>query len=96
MKDVDIVSLLSASTKLDLHGMTRDEAKCELIRLLDLVDVNVKAIEVVHGYHNGRALRSLVRDEIDQKLVSQKVKIDPSRTLFVLNFNNIGHKNNKI
>ena len=92
MKDIDIVAYLASSEKLDLHGLTCDEARFELLRTLNLVDTKTKAVEVVHGYHRGRALRDLVRNEFEHPLVVQKVKLDPSRTLLVLDFDRIFKK----
>ena len=89
--DLDIISLLSASIKLDLHGLTYEEANFELLRCLQLVDTHVRAIEIVHGYHNGTVLKKLVRNEFKHNLIAKKIPIDASRTLYVLDFN----KNNK-
>lgn len=84
--DFDVISLLASSIKLDLHGLTYDEANFELLRCLQLVDTHIRAVEVVHGYHNGTVLKNLVRKEFKHKLVSKKIPIDASRTLFVLDF----------
>ena len=89
MKQVDVVSLLVASVKLDLHGLTKGEAEFELERALNLVDVNVRAIEVVHGYHGGNTLKNLVRKEFVHPLIQEKINLDASRTLYVLDFKKI-------
>lgn len=89
MKDIDVLEYLCASKKVDLHGLTRGEAEYELTRELGLVDVSVRALEVVHGYHNGKTLKNLVRNEFEHKLIEKKVPLDASRTLYVLNFSKI-------
>lgn len=92
MIDIDTIALLAASTKLDLHGLTCAEAEFELIRTLNLVDTNVRAVEVVHGYHNGRALKTLVRQQFAHPLIAKKIPLDASRTLLALDFSKINQK----
>ena len=87
--DFELLSMVAGSVKLDLHGLSRDEAEFELVRCLNLVDANVKAIEVVHGYHKGTVLKKLVRESFKHPLIEKKVPIDASRTLFVLDFNRL-------
>ena len=87
--EIDIVALLCASEKLDLHGLTKTEAQFELERLLNLVDVQVKAVEIVHGYHNGRTLKNLVRNEFEHPIIKRKIHLDASRTIFELDFQKI-------
>ena len=89
MNDIDIVGCLSASTKVDLHGLTKEEAKFELLRAMNLVDISTRAVLVVHGYHNGRVLRDFVRKEFEHVLIEKKLAISPSSTIFVLNFKNL-------
>ena len=90
--DVDIMALLSASCKLDLHGLTKAEAEFELLRALEFVDTHVRAIEIVHGYHSGTILKNLVRKEFTHPLIAKKMPLDASRTLYVLDFYNINAK----
>lgn len=88
MREIDIDLLRIGKTeKLDLHGLTREEALFELLNKLNLVDRNVKAIEVVHGFHSGKVLKKLVQNEFSHPLVLEKRKIDASRTLLILNWN---------
>ena len=79
---------------LDLHGLTRDEAEFEINRALNLVDSNVYALEIIHGYHKGKVLKNLVRNEYNHVIIKKKINLDAARTLFVLDFDNIVKKNN--
>ena len=45
----------------DIHGMTADEARRELLRLLDRAGSDVTAIHVIHGYRRGDVLRGMVQ-----------------------------------
>ena len=52
----------AASITLDLHGKTQYQARIALDSALRR-SRGVYRIHVVHGYHNGTALRDLVRQE---------------------------------
>ena len=51
-----------STVTLDLHGKTQYQARIELDSALRR-SRGVYRIHVVHGYHNGTALRDLVRQE---------------------------------
>ena len=93
--DAETLSLLFGAKKLDLHGLTKEEAKFELLRCFQFVDFGTKAILVVHGYHNGTVLKNLVRKEFKHELINNKIAVDASQTLFILNFENKNNKNLK-
>ncbi len=72
----------------DLHGFTKEEAKAALIYELGRVDIDIKCLVVVHGYHGGNVLKNLVRKEFKHENVVEKVVLDAGRTIFILkNFN---------
>ena len=72
--------------KLDLHGLTLEEARASLINLLSNIDTNYDGILVVHGYHKGRVLKDYVRNNLKHPLIYKKVKLDASRTILLLSF----------
>jgi hypothetical protein len=57
----------------DLHGMTADEGKSSLLRLLKSCPADTEQIEVIHGCHRGTVLldmvRSLKHPRIDRKIL---------------------------
>lgn len=71
---------------IDIHGLTKEEAKAELIYQINKTDIFVKAMLITHGYHSGVVLKNFIRNEFVHKNVSKKVNIDASRTLLILDF----------
>lgn len=69
--------------KVDLHGLTKEEARAEIFHTLNSVD-NVDGVVFVHGYHGGRTLKDLVRKEIKSDLIEKKVFLSASVTAFKL------------
>ncbi len=59
--------------EVDIHGMRALQAKQELERLLARCGPDVHEIVVIHGYHGGRALQDMVRNELQSSRIRQKV-----------------------
>ena len=59
-----------STVTLDLHGKTQYQAKIALEAQLRR-SRGVYRIHVVHGYHNGTALRDLVRQENEKRWAQQ-------------------------
>ena len=59
--------------EVDIHGMRVREAKEQLERLLARCGSDVHEIVVVHGYHGGRALQDMVRNELRSPKIKQKI-----------------------
>lgn len=68
----------------DLHNMTKEDAKASLIYALNSVDFDVKCLVVVHGYHGGTIIKNLVRKEFSSPVVKEKVNLDAGRTIYIL------------
>lgn len=47
----------------DLHGKNRYQAKIALDAALRRADGSVYRVRVVHGFHNGTALREMIAEE---------------------------------
>jgi len=71
---------------IDIHGLTKEEAKSELIHEIEKSDIFIKALLVTHGYHSGVVLKNFIRKEFMHKNVYKIVNVDASRTLLLLNF----------
>ena len=71
---------------LDIHGLTKEEAKAEIIYAIESSDLFIKAILVTHGYHSGVVLKNFLRKEFEHKNVDGKINVDASRTLLILDF----------
>lgn len=49
--------------EVDIHGMTAYEAKNYLNSVLNRTDASVYRVRVIHGYHSGTILRTMLFDE---------------------------------
>ncbi|MBQ4361633.1 MAG: Smr/MutS family protein [Lachnospiraceae bacterium] len=49
--------------KIDLHGKTQQEAVRVIDRALAAAGPSTYQIHLIHGYHRGTSLRSMIRDE---------------------------------
>lgn len=56
----------------DLHEMTVAEAAYYLEKELDTAPEYVKVVEVVHGFHKGRAILNMVRKEFKHPRIEKK------------------------
>ncbi len=74
----------ASAITLDVHGKTQYQARVALDAQLRR-SRGVYRIRVVHGYHNGTALRDLVRGEYaDHPLVQRAEPVSESATDLVL------------
>ena len=72
---------------LDLHNMTKEDAKSELIHKLNVVDADIKCLVVIHGYHGGTVIKNLVRKEFESAQIKEKINLDAGRTIYILQNN---------
>lgn len=70
--------------KIDLHGLSREEAVCVMHHEVYFADSTIDGLEFIHGYHGGRVLKNLVRKEFSSDRVEKIVSIDASRTVYKL------------
>jgi DNA-nicking Smr family endonuclease len=47
--------------EIDVHGMTKSEAKLEIERLIASLDESIKEIRIIHGYRSGQILREAIQ-----------------------------------
>lgn len=78
----NLISLGNFKT-VDLHGLTKEEARAEILYHLNIID-NEDSIVFIHGYHGGQILKTLVRKEIDHERIYKKLMLDASSTAFLL------------
>ncbi len=70
--------------EVDLHKLTKEEAKAELVYELSTVDIDIKCLIIVHGYHGGTIIKNFVRNEFKNPKIAEKVNFDAGRTIFLL------------
>ena len=68
----------------DLHNLTKEDARAELVYAVETVDFDIVALVVIHGYHGGTVIKNLVRKEFSHNLISEKINLDAGRTIFKL------------
>ena len=52
---------MAAFEEIDVHSMTRDQAKIAIDAKLRRCKGDVYTLRVIHGYHGGTAIRDMVR-----------------------------------
>ncbi len=72
--------------QIDLHNLTKEDAKINLIYEIESLDSDIKALVVVHGYHGGVVIKKMVRDEFNHPRIEKKVNLDAGRTIYILKY----------
>ena len=68
----------------DLHKLTKEDAKIELINAISSADIDIKCLVIIHGYHGGTVIKKLVRKEFESEFIAEKVNLDAGRTIYKL------------
>lgn len=68
----------------DLHNLTKEDARANLVYAIENLDADIKSLIVIHGYHGGTVIKKLVRDEFKHKNIAEKVNLDAGRTIFLI------------
>lgn len=68
----------------DLHNLSKEDAKANLIYAINSVDLDIKCLVVIHGYHGGTIIKNLVRKEFLSDEIDEKIDLDAGRTIFLL------------
>ena len=53
----------AAFVKVDLHGLRQEEAIKVIDRAIAAADCKTYQIQLIHGYHRGTSLRTMIYDE---------------------------------
>ena len=72
--------------EVDVHGMTKHQAKLCIDSQLQRAGRGVYRIRVIHGYHGGTELRDMVRREIakNKKVLRIELGLNPGETDLIL------------
>ncbi|MBQ8451969.1 MAG: DNA mismatch repair protein MutS [Clostridia bacterium] len=68
----------------DLHQMTKEESRAELVYTLNSLDTDTKCLVVIHGYHGGTVIKNLVKKEFKHPRIAEKITLDAARTIFLI------------
>jgi len=79
-------ALNSGIIELDLHGMTKQQAKVCIESQLKRANNSVYRIRIIHGYHSGTGLRDMVQNDYRRhtKVLRVELGINPGITDLVL------------
>lgn len=71
--------------EIDIHDMTRDQAKRYITQFLDKVNGSVREVSVIHGYSGGTVLLEMVQKGLRHPKIKSKVKsLNPGITILML------------
>ncbi len=81
-----MIDVNSGIVEVDVHGMTRRQAKIFIESRLRRCGRDVYRLRVIHGYRGGTQLRDMVRYEISKnpKVIRVEVGLNPGETDLVL------------
>lgn len=68
----------------DLHTLSKEDAKIELINAISSADIDIKCLVIIHGYHGGTVIKKLVRKEFESEFIAEKINLDAGRTIYKL------------
>lgn len=75
---------LSYFYTIDLHGHTKESAKKLLDFSMKNLASDVREVEIVHGFHQGTALRELVRKYKHPKIERKILGLNQGSTVFII------------
>lgn len=79
------VEKTGTTVEVDLHGLTAEDAKRRLERLLSNLGPQISEVRVIHGYNGGQALRDMVRLRLKHpRIASKLVSLNPGETRLIL------------
>ena len=70
--------------QVDLHNLTKEDARAELVYAIETTDFDVATLIVIHGYHGGTVIKNLIRKEFKSQDVLEKINLDAGRTIYLL------------
>lgn len=71
--------------EIDIHNMTRDQAKRYIEQYLNKVNGSIKEVSIIHGYSNGTVLLNMVQKSLKHPKIKSKIKcLNPGITILVL------------
>ena len=72
--------------KIDLHGLRQEEAVRTIERALSSVSAATYQLQLIHGYHRGTSLRSMIKEwyQNDSRILRIMPGDNPGITILVL------------
>ena len=80
-----LVSKPGKIVTVDIHGMTADDAKSQLQKLLTRLGPKTEELLVIHGYNSGQRLKDMVQRELKHPRIQSKLlSLNPGQTRILL------------
>ena len=72
--------------ELDIHGMTKYQAKLTIDSRLKKADKSIYRIRIIHGYHNGTELKDMVQKDYrkHKRVIRIELGMNPGITDLIL------------
>ncbi len=72
--------------ELDIHGMTKYQAKLTIDSRLKKADNSIYRIRIIHGYHNGTELKDMVQKDYrkHKRVIRIELGMNPGITDLIL------------
>jgi len=71
--------------EIDIHGMSVQEAKSYLQKIINSISPIIEEIIIVHGNHMGSKLATMVRKDLKHKKIKQKIlSLNAGITIFLI------------
>ncbi|MCF7925865.1 MAG: Smr/MutS family protein [Candidatus Izimaplasma sp.] len=73
--------------ELDVHGMTKDQAKVEIEKFIARLSNEVKEVRIIHGFHTGSVLRESIQSTHfirSKRIKRKKLTMNRGETIFEL------------
>lgn len=77
---------MEAYVKIDLHGMTQDQAMKVIDKALDSAGSGTYQLQLIHGFNRGTSLRTMIQDwyRYDERVKRIMPGDNPGVTILVL------------
>lgn len=79
---------MSYLVEIDLHNHTVESGKKLITETLKKLPSDVREVNIIHGYHNGTALRDMVRRYNNAKIERKIIGMNQGSTTFVIKRSN--------
>lgn len=76
--------ITNQKVEIDIHQMTRDQARSYICKYLDRVNGGVKEVVIIHGYSSGTVLKEMVQRMKHPKIKNRMLSLNPGVTTFFL------------
>ena len=70
--------------EIDLHSQTVESARKIITNTLKNLPADVREINIIHGYHQGTALRNMIRNYSNSRIERKILGLNQGSTIFII------------